>query len=345
MLTTISSKRYLGIDAGGTHTEAIITDESGFVLGRSVLEYGTNPHNTSPEASFQAVLKAANSARENARFTNPDCEPDRTFDVVCIGMAGFDTDGDRQNIKNFLARLPSESPFFTCKRLIIVNNGLIALLSGSEKSSGICISVGTGSSCYGITTDGREAIAGGWGYFLGDQGSGYWIGRALVRQVMREYDGRVAPSLISAKVLEKLNLGSADELVDWSYKNGRLPIIDTARLSSLLNDPELEDCVAVSKIIDQSVTDISEAYMAVSRKLVVANIPDATVVLTGGLFKMKGNFQRKTERFIRDYNPNVNVITATSMTPAQGAIRLIQNASQGDMLPKLSLVIVNPTNQ
>ena len=40
------------------------------------------------------------------------------------------------------------------------------------------------------TPRGEAARAGGWGYVLGDEGSGYWIGRAALRAVLREADRR-----------------------------------------------------------------------------------------------------------------------------------------------------------
>ena len=106
MLTTLSSKLYLGIDAGGTHTEAVITDETGFVLGRSTLSYGTNPHNTSLQTTYDVLLKAVAGAREDMQFKHPDRKIDRDFDIVCVGMAGYDTEGDKQMVTGFVSTLP-----------------------------------------------------------------------------------------------------------------------------------------------------------------------------------------------------------------------------------------------
>ena len=38
----------------------------------------------------------------------------------------------------------------------------------------------------------------GWGYLLGDAGSGYWLGRAALDAVMRAHDGRGDATALSA---------------------------------------------------------------------------------------------------------------------------------------------------
>ncbi len=74
MLTTFSPRYYLAIDIGGAHTEALITDESGFQLGRSVLDYGANPHNGSYKQTMAIVAKAIAAARANVGYTKPEKE-------------------------------------------------------------------------------------------------------------------------------------------------------------------------------------------------------------------------------------------------------------------------------
>jgi N-acetylglucosamine kinase-like BadF-type ATPase len=342
MLTTLSPRLYLAIDAGSTHTEAILSDESGFQLGRSILEYGTNLHNTAPDHLYQLLLKVADAARENANFVHPKRMQDAPVHTVCIGMAGFDTEKDHQKVMDFIKKLDKDSPLVTVKKLIFVSNSQIGFKSGTEARAGICINVGTGSSCYGVALDGREVWAGGWGYFLGDQGSGYWIGRAILRQVMREYDGRAATTTLSHKACVALGLADAAAMVGWAYADEKLPIAEVARLSYLVNDPELEDSVELSRIINESVGDIVDAYKAVLSRLQLGTTPKLPVVFTGGLFRMKGGYLQKVLRAVASVTPGAELIQP-SMTPAQGGIRLIQQSEAGESLPRSALVVINPS--
>ena len=75
-------------------------------------------------------------------------------------------------------------------RVLVVNDALIALVAGARDEPGIVIIAGTGSIVYGRNAAGEAARAGGWGHMIGDEGSGYWIGREALAAVMRGGDGR-----------------------------------------------------------------------------------------------------------------------------------------------------------
>ena len=65
-------------------------------------------------------------------------------------------------------------------RCLVVNDALVALEAGAPDQPGVVVISGTGSIAYGRNREGEAARAGGWGYVLGDEGSGYWIGRAAL---------------------------------------------------------------------------------------------------------------------------------------------------------------------
>jgi N-acetylglucosamine kinase-like BadF-type ATPase len=67
-----------------------------------------------------------------------------------------------------------------------------ALAGASSAQPGVVVIAGTGSIAYGRLADGREAQAGGWGYMMGDEGSGYDIGREALRAATQAQDGRSA---------------------------------------------------------------------------------------------------------------------------------------------------------
>ncbi len=75
-------------------------------------------------------------------------------------------------------------------RTLVVNDALVALEAGAPGEAGVVIISGTGSIAYGRNRRNEGARAGGWGHVLGDEGSGFWIGRAAMRAVLREADRR-----------------------------------------------------------------------------------------------------------------------------------------------------------
>src|SRR5262245_64337298 len=110
-------------------------------------------------------------------------DPGRAPAAVCLGVAGVDREADRRVITDIMRRLGFKS------RTLIVNDALIALVAGAGDSQGIVLISGTGSIAYGVSARAVAARAGGWGHVLGDEGSGYWIGRRAREAVMRQSGG------------------------------------------------------------------------------------------------------------------------------------------------------------
>ena len=67
------------------------------------------------------------------------------------------------------------------------------------------------------TTQGEASRAGGWGYVLGDEGSGYWIGRLALRAVVRHADGRGRVTSLTPRLLAHFGVARATELIHKVY--------------------------------------------------------------------------------------------------------------------------------
>ena len=96
--------------------------------------------------------------------------------AICLGIAGVDRASDEAVVRSIMSRIGYKA------HILVVNDALIALQAGVGDAAGIVIVSGTGSIAYGRNDRGEASRAGGWGYVLGDEGSGYWIGR-LARSV------------------------------------------------------------------------------------------------------------------------------------------------------------------
>ena len=120
--------------------------------------------------------------------------------AVCLGVAGVDRQDDDRVVRAIMRRLGFRS------QSLVVNDALVALVAGVGDEPGVVLIAGTGSIAYGVNEDGYAARAGGWGYVLGDEGSGYWIGRQALIAVVREADGRGPRTRLTALVLEHFGL-------------------------------------------------------------------------------------------------------------------------------------------
>src|SRR5256885_3483953 len=175
----------LGIDAGGTKTVCLLADSQGTVVaeGRGA---GANLH-TAGELAVEKVLHEAMEAAIGDRAITPA--------AICLGIAGVDREDEARTVRAIMRRIGYKS------RVLVVNDALIALVAGAQDAPGIVIIAGTGSIVYGRNAAGEAARASGWGHMIGDEGSGYWIGREALAAVMRAADGRGPATALSADIL------------------------------------------------------------------------------------------------------------------------------------------------
>src|SRR6059058_753277 len=186
----------LGIDAGGTKTVCLLADAHGAILseGRGP---GANLH-TAGELAVEKVLHAAMEAAIGDRDITPA--------AVCLGIAGVDREDEARTVRTIMRRIGYKA------RTVVVNDALIALVAGAGNAPGIVIIAGTGSIVYGRNARHEAARAGGWGHIIGDEGSGYWIGREALAAVMRAVDGRGPATALSGMVLEHFGIDDVSQL-------------------------------------------------------------------------------------------------------------------------------------
>ena len=118
--------------------------------------------------------------------------------AICLGIAGVDRPDDARVVREIMKRIGYKA------KVLVVNDALVALEAGAPDQPGVVVIAGTGSIAYGRNEQNQAARAGGWGYMLGDEGSGYWIGRAALRAVLREADRRGPATQLTGLLLQLL---------------------------------------------------------------------------------------------------------------------------------------------
>src|SRR5688572_17810171 len=194
----------LGIDAGGTKTVCYLADVNGRIVGEG--RGGGANLQAHGELEVEKVLHAVIEDAIGDRAILPVS--------VCLGVAGVDREEDDRIVRGIMRRLGYRS------HLLVVNDALVALVAGAGDDAGIVLIAGTGSIAYGVSGDGYAARAGGWGFVLGDEGSGYWIGREALTAVVRQADGRGPKTRLTPLVLEHFHLTRVDGLVREVYDRG-----------------------------------------------------------------------------------------------------------------------------
>jgi len=191
---------YLGVDAGGTKTAVLLADGER-IIGRA----SGAPGAVRPGRGLQAASRIAAAVRHaltDARLLQAD--------VLVVGAAGVGRDPERSELREGLRneRLAA--------RTIVTGDLDIALEAAFGPGPGIVLVSGTGSVAMARTPDGALHRQGGYGWQMGDEGSGYALGRAALLAVGRARDGRGEATALSAALLAHAPPKDFDELIRWS---------------------------------------------------------------------------------------------------------------------------------
>jgi len=235
----------VGIDGGGTGCRAALADLSGRVLGRG--SGGPANIRTDLEGARRNMMDAVAQA-----FTAAGLEPAliASADAV-LGLAG-------SNVGDYATRLMSMLPF---RRSVIESDAFIALEGALGPHDGAIAALGTGSVYLG-RIDGRLQRIGGWGFMVGDLGSGARIGRDLLQEALLVHDGVHRGSPMTRIVLERFG-GDPREVVEFT---AAAQPADYGGLAPLVFDhAERGDAVA-QKLVARAVADVEETLDAFGLK-------------------------------------------------------------------------------
>src|SRR5262249_21968749 len=131
--------------------------------------------------------------------------------AACFGVAGAGRPAEQERI----ARWAEDRAI--ARRVCVVGDAEPILAAATPDNCGVALICGTGSLAWGRNALGQTARSGGWGYLIGDEGSGYAIARAAVAAAMRAADGRGQPTAILELLLKKFGVASPPELVERIY--------------------------------------------------------------------------------------------------------------------------------
>lgn len=295
----------IGIDGGGTGTVGILTTETGQCLAQ--VQLGPSNYHVVGEAKTRAVLKnVVEELCEKAGI------PLTSAIHFCLGMAGLGRAEDRKIIGRICDELGISD------NRILTHDAHIALVGGTEKQHGVIVISGTGAIVYGINAEGKEARASGWGYLLGDEGSGYDIAIKGLRAVARAADGRGSPTELTHRILNALELNAPGDLIRWVHAASRDAI---AQLSEIVFDAARSRDTIAEQIVDDATDELVCAASSVIHQLEFDEM--FGIVLSGGNLIHQGMFADKLRQAFARIAPSAS-IDLPKHDPAYGAVLLAQ---------------------
>ncbi|HEX5726012.1 MAG TPA: BadF/BadG/BcrA/BcrD ATPase family protein, partial [Longimicrobiaceae bacterium] len=189
-MSAARARVFAGVDGGGTRSTLVLADEHGRELARRVGPSGlVDPRR--PTATAGMLARLLRAALRTARVSERPA-------ALVAGLAGVGNQAEREQVQEALVASA------VAERVQVRTDGEIALEGALGGGAGILLIAGTGSVAYGRGEDGRLERCGGWGMVVGDEGSGWALGRAGLAAALRAADGRGPATRLLPRLLEAL---------------------------------------------------------------------------------------------------------------------------------------------
>ena len=270
----------MGVDGGGTRTRVALMDgagrESARLEGPPALVDPANPHAT--------IGVIADLCREVASKGGADLP----VAGLWAGIAGAGTEPTRGVVEAALRNAGLSS------RTSVGGDAEATFHDAFSSGPGILLISGTGSIVLGRAVDGSRLRVGGWGAYLGDEGSGYRIGISALRALAQGEDGRGVATDLRDRVLNALGVASPTDLIKWMAMARKA---DVASLVPLICEVAEAGDPAATIVIEKAVDELVEHVRTLIRRLEPWPAPPE-VALAGGLIEVDGPLRARVIRAI-----------------------------------------------
>lgn len=252
------SMRYIGIDAGGTKTELLLSDEKGKQLRRALLP-GVNAARMPVEQAAEALARGVAQLGGAA-------------DCLYAGIAGAGTPALARALRREMEkRLPE------VKRMKVASDAFNAMNGEIGLRNGLALIAGTGSSAF-LRTDTEIVQIGGRGPLIDDGGSGYSVGRAVLNAAYRAMDGR-GPQTALVQAAENRVGKPLEEAIPKIYAGGVAEIAGFGPLAA--------ECAQAGDTVAREIAEncARELALHVTAALARISMEKLTCVCSGGVFR------------------------------------------------------------
>lgn len=308
-------KYYLGVDGGGSKTYTLIVNEQGTIVGKG--NSGNGNHQLGYEEARRNIQESVEMALGQAELTREEI----TF--AFFGLAGADRETDYKILRPMIAELGFPRYEINC-------DTMIALRAGTNQPYGVVLICGTGMNSAGISPRGEFFQCGGFTYQYGDFGGGGALCIEIFRAVIRAWDGRGRPTLLTELLLEELGYENVQTMFDDYLDHEKTPPLHTAKL--LFQAAQQGDAVAISILRVQG-EELGRSAQAVIKKLGMKS-ECFDVVLAGSIVtRGEGDYvQAYIREAVKEAAPHAQVVKL-QVEPVVGAVWLAVEGS-GIELPK-----------
>lgn len=285
---------FLGVDGGGSKTTAVVFNEKGEFMcsacGESINYYSVG-------------LDAARHAMKNII----DNLSIKKFRCAVIGMSALNERATSDETEKFCSGIiDSES--------IIMDSDLFVALEAMD-IDGECAAIisGTGSMAVCRNSDGNMSHTGGWGYILGDEGSGYSIGLGGIKAAIRAAENCAPETALLGECLNYFSINNIYDLIDLYYEK-KVSRKTTAAFARLVSKCCESGDITAKNILECEAKQLSQTALG----LLKDKSKDISIGLWGGVFQNNMFFRHEFTDIIS--NSGFGNVKLIDFTPEIGAI-------------------------
>lgn len=309
----------IGIDGGGTKTIAILGNEKGNILGKK--EIGPSNYQVIGRENLKKlIIGLIDNLIKDSHIKKSE------ISKISLGLAGAGRENEKREIQTILKNAGFDS--------IVENDAVIALIGALGGKPGVVVIAGTGSIALGKNENNEIVRAGGWGYILGDEGSGFYIGKNALIYALKEYDGRGKKTILTEMIKQNLKISDTEEIVPMVY-SGKLTRAGIADLAKLVFKAAKKGDKIASVILNKAGQELGLLAYAVIKRLKFET-KDIDIALIGGIFKQK-EFLLEPIKSVIPYNINFK---EPRFPPVVGAFLMGLEKIDEDILGRLDSEVV-----
>lgn len=275
-MTLGDSDLFLGIDAGSSSTKWSLVNSQGVLIDSGIAD------------PIDGHIYRSESLNRFNRFLG-QLEPRISKNIISVyaGITGAsEIESENQSIKKIFHK------YFPRTRVRVEIDVALGYRSAFDDETGIYLYAGTGSIAVIRNELDTLDVVGGWGYLLGDEGAGYWIGRELLRHILLDLEIGKSNVKLFDLVTDRLGIVNRSNVLKFTYENTRDEIAKLAK--PLLQIASLGDSTAI-QIVNEAARHLADLVIRAKERSPVGT---SRIVFGGGVAQADGVLLQELERLL-----------------------------------------------
>lgn len=297
----------LAVDGGQSTTLSVIAKLDGTVVGAGLGGPANHLHEEGArERCKKSMRDSLSKAMEEAGLKEVQ------FEHIVLGMTGA-----TELMKSLIWEVLQE--YTTEEHFQFEHDSVTAWAGGTGGEPGVVVIGGTGSVALAVDSKGQRARVGGWGYYMGDEGSAYQIALMALSAATKGLEGRGPKTILTEAFMEHFGVNDMWDVHARIY-SGEMDRADLAKLSKLVGDGANKGDEVCLEIMSKAAHELALLVKAAASKVDFTDV--APIVSTaGGVWKAGLPIWKPFEIEIMGAIPNVKV-TKPVYPPSIGALVL-----------------------